>query len=151
MKIVKSIEIKKNPQEVFDYLKITKNQDNFSVWNMADPDMTKNYQGTDGRVGFIYRWDSKIKNVGAGEIEISNIKDGKEIDYTLRFHRPMENTGQTEFLVDPLKDNNTLVTWKFEAPSKFPYSLISPIFKRMMGKDLSKGLSNLKGILEKPM
>ena len=150
MKIVKSIEIKKDPKEVFDYLKITKNQDNFSVWNMADPDMTKNYQGTDGSVGFIYRWDSKIKNVGAGEIEISNIKDGKEIDYTLRFLRPMENTGTTEFVVDPLKDNTALVTWKFEAPSKFPYSLLSPVFKRMMGKDLSRGLSNLKGILEKP-
>jgi lipoprotein signal peptidase len=36
MKIIKSIEIGKSSMEVFDYLKITKNQDKFSVWNMAD-------------------------------------------------------------------------------------------------------------------
>ena len=41
MKIEKSIKINKSSGLVFDYLKMTRNQDNFSVWNMADPNMKK--------------------------------------------------------------------------------------------------------------
>jgi hypothetical protein len=148
MKIEKSIEIKKDPKQVFEYLRMTKNQDNFSVWNMADPEMKKEYQGTDGNVGFIYSWDSTKKNVGAGQIEISDIKEDKSIDYSLKFYRPMQNTGKVKFELNGVGDRSTSVAWILESPSRFPMSLLTPIFKRMMGKDLEKGLSNLKGILE---
>jgi hypothetical protein len=149
MKIEKSITINKPSGTVFNYLKLTRNQDNFSVWNMTDPDMNKNYQGTDGTVGFIYGWDSTVKNVGAGEQEITGMEDGKRIEYAIRFFRPMQNTGTTKFEISPDGDQNTVVTWIFESPSKFPMSLFAPLFKIMLGKDLSKGLMNLKTILEK--
>jgi hypothetical protein len=149
MKIEKSIEINLSPALVFDYLKITKNQDNFSVWNMTDPNMKKNYRGTDGTVGFMYGWDSTLKNVGAGEQEITGIKEGKNIDYEVRFFRPMQNTAKINFHITGNGEESTVVVWKFDAPSKFPMSLVSPIFKIMLGKDLEKGLKNLKRILEK--
>jgi len=149
MKIEKSVEIRRSSGQVFDYLKMTRNQDNFSVWNMADPGMKKTHKGTDGTIGFLYSWDSAMKNVGAGEQEITGIEDGKSIDYTIRFSRPMQNTGKTKFQITSLGDNSTSVTWIFDSPSKFPMSLLSPIFKIILGKDLEKGLNNLKGILEK--
>lgn len=149
MKIEKSLDINRNSKEVFDYLKITKNQDNFSVWNMSDPSMKKTYQGTDGSVGFIYGWDSTNKNVGAGEQEIKGIDEGKRIDYEIRFFRPMQNTGISGFLINSKGINLTSVVWTFDSPTKFPFSLLSPIFKRMLGKDLEKGLGNLKTLLEK--
>jgi hypothetical protein len=149
MKIEKSIEINKSSKLVFDYLRVTKNQDNFSVWNMADPGMKKSYQGIDGSVGFIYGWDSTMKNVGAGEQEITGIVEGKSIDYAIRFFRPMQNTGKTGFQIESLGDERTSVVWIFDSPSKFPMSLFSPVFKIMLGKDLQKGLINLKNTLEK--
>jgi hypothetical protein len=149
MKIKKSIKINRSSGFVFDYLRMTKNQDNFSVWNMADPNMKKNHKGTDGTVGFIYSWDSTIKNVGAGEQEITAIDEGKSIDYTIRFSRPMENTGKIRFAIISLGDDKTSVDWIFDNPSKFPMLLLAPIFKKMLGKDLEKGLANLKDILEK--
>jgi len=149
MKIEKSIEIKKGNRYVFDYLRVTKNQDNFSVWNMADPGMKKGYKGTDGTVGFSYSWDSSMKNVGAGEQEITAIEEGKSIDYTIKFLRPMQNTGKSKFQITALENGSTSVVWIFDSPSKFPMSLFSPIFKRMLGKDLEKSLANLKNILEK--
>ena len=109
MKIEKSIIINKSSRLVFDYLKMTRNQDNFSVWNMADPKMKKSYKGTDGKVGFKYSWDSILKNVGAGEQEIAAIDDGKSIDYTIRFSRPMQNTGKTRFQITSLGIDNTSV------------------------------------------
>ena len=73
MTIEKNISIHKNISEVFDFLKQTKNQDKFSVWNMKDTNMKKTYSGIDGTKGFIYSWDSKDKSVGAGSQEITNI------------------------------------------------------------------------------
>jgi hypothetical protein len=149
MKIEKGIEINKSQKLVFDYLRMTRNQDNFSVWNMADPGMKKSYKGEDGTVGFIYSWDSNVKNVGAGEQEITGIDEGKSIDYNIRFSRPMKNTGITKFQIRGIGEEVTSVVWIFDSPSKFPMSLFSPIFKKMLGKDIEKGLMNLKSILEK--
>jgi hypothetical protein len=149
MKIEKSIEIGRSSSEVFDYLKYTRNQDNFSVWNMADPSMKKEYQGTDGTVGHIYKWDSTNKNVGAGEQEITGIDEGKKIGYEVRFSRPMKNVGKSYFLINGKGESSTSVVWTFDSPTRFPYSLLAPVFKKMMGRDLEKGLTNLKTILEK--
>ena len=41
MVIEKNVSINKNINEVFSFLKQTKNQDQFSVWNMKDPGMKK--------------------------------------------------------------------------------------------------------------
>ena len=109
MRIEKSVEIRKPSSEVFNYLKYTRNQDNFSVWNMADPNMKKEQSGTDGEVGFLYRWNSQNKNVGAGEQEITSIIHGKRIDSALRFFRPMKNTGKTSFLIDDAGNGLTRV------------------------------------------
>jgi Polyketide cyclase / dehydrase and lipid transport len=148
MKIEKSIEINRKDTEVFDYLKLTKNQDNFSVWNMADPGMKKEYRGSDGNVGFVYAWDSKNKNVGAGEQETKELVKSKSIRFEVRFFRPMQNTGTATFYLNKKSENLTEVSWIFDSPSKFPYSLFAPFFKKMMGRDLEKGLDNLKNILE---
>lgn len=149
MKIEKTITINKSSGLVFDYLRITRNQDNFSVWNMADPNMKKTHKGTDGKIGFQYSWDSTVKNVGAGLQEITAIDNGKSIDYSIKFFRPMQNSGKIRFELTSLGPESTSVVWIFDSPSKFPMSIFSPIFKNMLGKDLQKGLINLKGILEK--
>jgi hypothetical protein len=149
MKIEKSAEIRKPSSEVFNYLKLIRNQDNFSVWNMTDPQMKKEHTGTDGEVGFTYRWDSQNKNVGAGEQKITAIVQGKQIDCEIRFFRPMENTGKTSFIIEDAGNGSTRVRWIFDSPTKFPMSLLTPIFKKMLGKDLEKGLLNLKTILQK--
>jgi hypothetical protein len=115
---------------------------------MADPSMKKEYSGNDGSIGFIYRWDSMNKNVGAGEQETTALAEGKRIDFALRFFRPMKNTGTSSFLIEE-ESGTTKVSWIFDSPSKFPMSLFAPVFKRMLGKDLEKGLGNLKTILEK--
>jgi uncharacterized protein YndB with AHSA1/START domain len=149
MVIEKNVSINKNINEVFNFLRQTKNQDKFSVWNMKDPNMKRDYSGTDGTKGFIYSWDSKDKNVGAGSQEIKNISEGNRIDYELRFTRPMQNIATSSFILTEVSDSNTSVTWTFQSPTKFPMSLFSPIFKNMLGKQLNQSLQNLKALLEK--
>lgn len=148
MFIEKTITINKDVHEVYEFLKETKHQDEFSVWNMKDPNSKKTYTGTDGTQGFIYAWDSTNKSVGAGEQEITNLVEDTRIDYELRFKKPMQNIGQSSFKTDKMHNNVTSVTWTFISPTKFPMSLFTPIFKNMLGKDIDKSLQNLKALLE---
>ena len=148
MFIERSVTINKDVHEVFEFLKETKNQDRFSVWNMKDPNMKKTYTGTDGTQGFIYAWDSKDKNTGAGEQQIKDIVEDTRIDYEVRFQRPMKNIGQSSFITDKVHNNESSVTWTFACPTKFPMSLFSPIFKKMLGKQIDQSLQNLKTLLE---
>ena len=83
--VKREITINKPENEVFDYLKYLKNQDNFSKWNKLDPGMKKNYTGTDGTVGFISAWESTNDNVGVGEQAIKKIPQCERIDIEIRF------------------------------------------------------------------
>jgi hypothetical protein len=149
MIIEKSVSINKSTNEVFAFLKETKNQDKFSVWNMKDPNMKKNYSGIDGTKGFVYSWDSTDKNVGAGSQEITSINEGSRIDYTMNFIRPMKNIATARFVVNKIDENTTSVSWIFQSLTKLPMSLFSPIFKKILGKQLDQSLQNLKALLDK--
>jgi hypothetical protein len=149
MVIERSVTVSRPLQDVFNYVRISRNHDNFSVWNQMDPDMKREYKGTDGEVGFVYKWDSaKDKNVGAGEQETKNIDPNKSLTYELRFTRPMENVAVMKFVFTSIAANETRVLWGFYSESKFPMSLMKPLFQKILGKDLQKGLQNLKVVLE---
>ena len=147
--VEKSVEVNRSKQEVFDYLKYCKNQDYFSVWNMADPAKKTAYEGIDGSEGFVYTWDSQVKNVGAGSQKIARILGNESIEFDLRFDRPMKNTGTSRFRLSSVNDELTRVTWEFSGPTKFPMSLFKGMFQKMLGKDLAQSLSNLKQVMEK--
>ena len=149
MIIVKSIVIDKPIAETFGFLKNCANQERFSVWNMKDPTKAISYKGIDGTEGFVYSWDSKNKNVGAGSQEITKIITNERIEYALNFERPMKNTGTAKFMVEAVENNQTKVTWEFRGATKFPMSLFKGIFEKMLGKDMIESLGNLKALLEK--
>jgi hypothetical protein len=150
MVIEKNITISRPLQPVFDYIKFVKNHDNFSVWAMMDPEMKKEYRGTDGQTGFVFAWDSsRKKNVGAGEQEIKKIDEGKSIEHELRFIRPMQDVAIAKFNFEPASANQTKVQWGFYSKMKFPMNAMMPLFKNMLGKQLEKGLQTLKTVLEK--
>ncbi|MDO8898311.1 MAG: SRPBCC family protein, partial [Bacteroidales bacterium] len=88
--IEREVVISKPKQEVFDYVKFLKNQDNFSKWASMDSNMEKSFRGIDGTVGFVSAWSSEDDDVGVGEQEITSIADGERIEYELRFIKPFE-------------------------------------------------------------
>ena len=149
MIVEKSVVINQPREVIYDYLKFSKNMDHYSVWNMKDPNKKVEYTGTDGTVGFLYKWDSKDKSVGAGTQQITNLVDGARIEYEMNFERPMKNTGTSKFILSEINERQTLVIWDFRGPTKFPMSLFKGIFQKMLGKDLLMSLENLKKILEK--
>jgi hypothetical protein len=149
--ISREITIAKPREAVFNYVKYLKNQENYSVWSKIDPGMKKEYRGTDGTVGFVSAWDSKVKDAGKGEQEITKITENERIDCELRFIWPMESKDHIYMLTQSLNDSTTRVKWGFDGKMEYPMNLVLLFmnFDAMVGPDLEKGLSSLKELMEK--
>jgi uncharacterized protein YndB with AHSA1/START domain len=148
--IEKEITINKPVQEVFNYVRLVRNQENFNKWVMADPAMKKEFRGTDGTVGFVYAWDSN-KRGGKGEQEIIKILDGKRVDFELRFEKPFKSTSYSWITTESSGSNQTRVQWTFRGTFNYFMKVIHTLFnmKKFLGRDLQASLVNLKNILEK--
>jgi len=149
--VERTITINKPKQQVFDYIKYLKNQDNYSKWNKTDPAMKKTYKGTDGTVGFIAAWQSNDKHVGVGEQEILNIVEGERIDTKLRFTVPFKAQDDAYMTTTPVDSLTTKVTWGFKGAFPYPMNIMN-LFVNMdkaVGGDLETGLANLKSVMEK--
>ncbi|MGX5856121.1 SRPBCC family protein [Dyadobacter jiangsuensis] len=147
--VKREITINKPSQEVFDYVKFIKNQEHYNKWVMMDPNMKKDYQGTDGTVGFVYAWDSQKDDVGKGEEEIKMLEEGKKINLEVRFIRPFEGLAITEMTTEAISPTQTRVSWGMSGRSTYPMNLTNTIMDSMLGADLEESLGTLKGILEK--
>lgn len=137
--------------EVFDYVVLLKNQDNYSVWAQKDPNMKKSYSGEDGAVGFVSAWESNDEEVGSGEQEIIKIEVNFRIDYELRFFEPFEATDNAYMITEVVNTSQTKVMWGFKGEFPYPMNLML-LFINMeeeLGTALSDGLNNLQAILEK--
>lgn len=149
--VEREVTINKSKQEVFDYVKYLKNQDQFSVWAQIDPNMKKEYRGEDATVGFVSAWDSEDPKAGKGEQKIIQIAEGERIDYELHFIEPFESTDYAYLSFASVNDSVTNVKWGFNGKMKYPMNLmmLTMDMEKMLAPDLQNGLENLKGILEK--
>lgn len=149
--VEREIVINKPKSEVFEYIKLLKNQDNYSVWNRKDPNMKKEYKGEDGTVGFVSAWESQMDDVGKGEQEIKKIVDGERVDMELRFIKPFEATDNAYMTTETVAENQTKVKWGFNGKMNYPMNLMLVFMdmEKMLGDDLQNGLNDLKEIQEK--
>lgn len=144
------ITINKPGQEVFDYIKYLRNTDNYNKWVMTDPNMRKEYRGTDGTPGFVYAWDSDNKRAGKGEQEIKNITEGKRMDYEIRFEKPFEGVAAAFLAPEPLSGTQTKVILGFSSGMKYPMNIMFLMnLEAMLAKDMQISLNNLKAVVEK--
>ncbi len=150
-KVLREITINRPKQDVFNYIKFMKNQENYSKWDTMDPAMKKSYSGTDGTIGFVSAWESKKDDVGVGEQEIKKITEGERVDFEIRFKEPFEATDAAFMTTETLSDSQTKVQWGFEGKMKYPMNLMMLFmdFEKIIGGDVETGLSRLKVVLEK--
>jgi hypothetical protein len=145
----RDIIINRNKNEVFNYIRLLKNQDNFSKWASLDPDMKKEYRGVDGTPGFVSSWEGN-KKVGKGEQEIVKISDGDRVDYKLHFIKPFEGLAESHMTTSAVSENQTKVGWGMSSSMKYPMNIMMLFMnmEKLIGDDFSTGLANLKTVLE---
>jgi hypothetical protein len=146
----KEVTINRPNAEVFEYIRHLKNQDNFTVWARMDPNMKKEYRGTDGTVGFVSAWEGN-SDVGKGEQEIIGINEGKRVDFELRFLKPFESTSPAYMATEAVSPTQTKVKWGMNGKMIYPLNIMGLFMNmdEMIGKDFETGLNNLKALMEK--
>jgi uncharacterized protein YndB with AHSA1/START domain len=149
----REIVIKRPRSIVFDYLKLLKNQDNYGKWVMIDPAMKKSFSGEDGRVGFIYAWESKNKKVGQVQQEITSIREPERIELEFRFLKPFPSTAHSTIEVVELSNQETKVKWTYRGnPSPHYILRVAHLLfrvKKVVGNYIQTSLTDLKTQLER--
>lgn len=146
----REVVINRSEADVFKYVKMVRNQDNFSVWNKKDPNAKKEYKGTDGEVGFVASWDSENKEVRKGEQEIVKIVENERIDLKLRFKEPFEAEDDAYFITEEIAPKQTKLKWGFKGHMDYPMNLfmLTVDMDKEIGGALATGLHDLKTFLE---
>ncbi len=145
----KQITINKPKTEVFNYLKLIKNQEKYSVWVMKDPNINIIYTGEDGTVGFTSSWTSNDKNVGIGAQEIIKINENESMEVEIRFKKPFEATNYAKTIVTAVTNSETNVSLTFMGKQKFPMNVMNLFMDKLVGKDMQQNLVNMKANIEK--
>lgn len=147
-RIEKDVVVNKPKSDVFNYVKHSKNHDNFNKWIMQDPQIKKTYTGSDGTPGFVYAWNSDGK-AGQGEQTTKAIDEGKRADFDIHFIRPMEGTASMWMTTDAVGAAQTKVKWGIDGKSSYPLNVMNLFVPGMLGKDMQESLNTLKNVLEK--
>ncbi|WP_394971437.1 SRPBCC family protein [uncultured Croceitalea sp.] len=147
--VSRSIIVNKPKNEVFQSLRSLKKQGEWSPWEKKDPNMKKEFTGTDGEVGAKSAWMGN-KDVGEGEQEITKIIEGERIEGKLRFFKPWKSEADCYFNVEEDTSSGTKVTWGFSGKNKFPFSIFMLFFSmdKTVGKDFEEGLDSFKILME---
>lgn len=147
-RLSKSVIINAPRETVYDYVKLLKNQEKYSVWVMTDPNVKMTYTGTDGTVGAISAWVSDNKNVGVGEQEIKALVPNEKMTVEIRFKKPMEGINWADTTLESVDDNQTKVTNTFYGNNPYPFNIMCQFMDMLVGWDMQKNMENLKKNLE---
>jgi Polyketide cyclase / dehydrase and lipid transport len=147
---IRKIKIKSASKAIFDKINDFKNWDDWSPY-LKDPNMVKTYSGAQMGIGAHYAW-SGDKNVGEGEITITDTTPTSQICLNLHMIKPFEAQNNVVFnLTENENGDETEVSWELSAPAPLFTRVMSVFFDmdKMIGNDFEIGLLRLKQVVEK--
>jgi len=137
--------------EIFAYVKMLRNQNEWGPWYKKDPQMKQEFRGTDGQPGFVSSWKGN-SDTGEGEQEIKRVVDGERFETELRFKAPFETRADAWLTTDAVGEGMTKVKWGFTSSMPRPMNIMLAVMDmdKLAGKDFEDGLASLKSVMEKP-
>jgi len=148
-RVERSATIKAPPDKVYALIDDFHQWQQWSPWERLDPAMKREHGGAPKGKGALYGWEGN-KEVGKGQMEITEATAPSRVVIKLDFLAPFEAHNTAEFVLVPQGDATT-VTWAMFGPNLFIGKVMS-LFASMdslVGKDFERGLANLKAVAEK--
>ncbi len=120
----------------------------WSPWAKIGRDAKLTFEGPGAGKGAAMTWDGD-DNVGAGKMTIVESDPDEAINIKVAFTRPFEGGTNSDFRFVP-KGDQTEVAWAMHGTQGFVAKVFNVVFDGlgMMGKDIDKGLAQLKTIVE---
>jgi len=136
------------PSQVFPHVNDFHKWQAWSPWAKIDPDAKITFEGPEAGQGTIMIWDGDDK-VGAGKMTLVESVPDKAIKTKVEFTRPFEGSTNSDFSFTP-KGDQTEVAWAMHGTHNFMEKAFCLVMNGlgMMGKDLDKGLAQLKSVAE---
>jgi len=147
-KVERSVTIAAPAAKVFENVNNLRKWEAWSPWAKLDPDAKVAFEGPEAGKGAAMSWDGDDK-VGAGKMTIVESDPDKAVDIKVSFTRPFEGSTNSDFNFTP-KGDQTDVAWAMHGTHSFMEKAFCVVFDGigMMGKDIDKGLSQLKSVAE---
>lgn len=151
MRITRSVVINNvSPEAVFPYINNSESANSWMPWKDADPEVKMSYSGPAEGVGSKSSWNSSGQ-MGTGEALVVESILNQRVKTQLNYTKPFEMKQLAEMEVAAV-DGGTRVSWSVSGHKNFLFRLMGVFFDcdSMIGGEFDKGLTKLKGMLEKP-
>ena len=143
----RSIVINAPKEKIWENVHTLANINKWNPWLKKDPNTKGSYEGQDGTVGAVYRWESK--EVGTGSQTLTKLDAPSRTESHLHFIKPFE--GEAEVFMDLKEEGNgTKVNWGFDTHYSYPKNvmLLFVNMDKVMGESYDDGLNQLKALSE---
>lgn len=147
-----SIVINSTQYNVFGHFADLRKWEKWSPWKVKDTTTKYIYSKNTYGAGSTMEWDSKNEELGTGKLTTVQFKKFHHIHYKLEFIKPFQSKSTGDFIVEKLNSKQVKATWTDKGNLKWPFTRWFNTFmnfKKMIEKDFSQGLENLKVLAEK--
>ncbi|MEO8371406.1 MAG: SRPBCC family protein [Candidatus Solibacter sp.] len=147
-RVERSVAVQAPPEQIFPLINDFHNWREWSPYEKLDPAMKKTFTGAPSGPGAVYQWAGNSK-AGEGRMEIVDAKPVSQVTIDLSFLKPFPAHNTAQFTLAP-RGGATHVTWAVFGPNTFLGKIMCAFISmdKMLGKDFSAGLANIKTISE---
>lgn len=144
----RTITINAPKDSVWHYVHSLQQMEKWSPWLEADPNVKVSYEGAEGAVGSVYRWEGN-SDIGKGNQTITKTSPNDSINSHVHFIKPF--SGDADVYIKLNGDSTkTTVNWGFDTRYKYPMNVMLLFINmdKMMGEKYDAGLAKLKKLAE---
>ncbi|MFK7986414.1 MAG: SRPBCC family protein [Sandaracinaceae bacterium] len=129
-----------SPEEIRPLLANYRQRHTWIPWTVTDPDARYSYSGTPGTVGSTMSWVGD--EVGEATITLRRVTS-REVVSDMHYDAPLEMDTRDRFVLEPLADGRTRVTWINEGPATGLVRVFAVFADGVIGPDYEAGLARL--------
>jgi uncharacterized protein YndB with AHSA1/START domain len=136
------------PEKIFPYLRNFKRGQEWSPYEKVDPNMKRNFKGTDGQVGSIMEFQGN-RDAGSGSLEILRLVENELVEIRLIMTEPVHADNIITYKLTTEGDA-TRFSWSMSGDGGFVGKLISVLIdcEKMIADQMIAGITNLKNVVE---
>jgi effector-binding domain-containing protein len=143
--VKQTIEIKANPQKVFDIVSNLRTWNLWSPWTAIDPKSETKITGMGTEPGNTLAWKGEL--IGSGIITNMQTDQNKIIKQSVKFLEPFKSDATTSFQIEPTSDG-VIVIWQMKSEMPFFMRFMTKQMSAYLASDFDRGLKMLKDLAE---
>ena len=146
--VERSVTIAAPADQVFENVNNLRKWESWSPWAMIDPDAKIAFEGPEVGKGAAMTWNGNDE-VGESKMTVVESDPDTNVNIKVSFTRPFEGDTNSAFSFTP-KGDQTDDAWSMHGTHSFMEKVFCVVLNGlgMMGKDIDKGLSQLKSVAE---